>query len=506
MAMELRQQVKMSQTLRMTPQLQQAIRLLALSRMELIAEVRKEMVENPVLEELPEGYEGDGYEGGEFEGQPFDAAGFEGERRQEGERAESSPRGDESEQVREVKGDETNLDKVDWEAYLENYSGPTPANSYKGLNHEDYPSLEQTLSTSESLVDHLMTQLRLAELDEEEEYLGMLIIGNLDEAGWLSTTVEEIAEDAGVSAEAVDDVLALIQQFDPVGVAARNLEECLLIQAEKFYGSNKLLRKLITEHIPNLERKSYNKIAREIGIDVEEVVEAAKLLSTLNPRPGREFQEDEARYITPDIYIYKVGDEYVPVLNEDGLPKLKISNYYRKELSRKKKGNERDEVKEYIQDKLRGAMWLIRSIHQRQDTILKVTESIIKFQRDFFDKGVEHLKPLVLRDVAEDIGMHESTISRVTTHKYVHTPRGVFELKYFFNSSITNLGGDDLASEAVKAKIRDIIAQEDPKKPFSDSKIVEMLLKDDVDIARRTVAKYREMMGILSSAKRKQMF
>lgn len=486
MAMELRQQVKMSQTLRMTPQLQQAIKLLQLSRMELIAEVRQEMVENPVLEEIQDGFEAEA---------PNDVN-----------IPEVDPRQQERDQVQEVKADESDMDKVDWDAYLENFSGPTPANSYKGLNQEDYPSLEQTLSTSESLVDHLMTQLRLAELDEDEEYLGMLIIGNLDEAGWLMTSIEEIAEDAGVSAEAVDDVLALIQQFDPVGIAARDLKECLLIQAEKFYGSNKLLRTLITDQIPNLERKSYNKIARELGIDVEEVHAAAKLLASLNPRPGREYQDDEARYITPDIYIYKIGDEYVPVLNEDGLPKLRISNYYRKELARKKKDGERDEVKEYIQDKLRGAMWLIRSIHQRQDTIVKVTESIIKFQREFFDEGVEHLKPLVLRDVAEDIGMHESTISRVTTNKYVHTPRGVFELKYFFNSSITNLGGDDLASEAVKAKIREIISREDPKKPFSDSKIVELLLKDDVDIARRTVAKYREMMGILSSAKRKKVF
>ena len=254
-----------------------------------------------------------------------------------------------------------------------------------------------------------------------------------------------------------------------------------------------------------MERKSYQKIAKALGCDLEEVTAAAKLISRLEPKPGREFLDHEARYITPDIYIQKVGDDYIPMLNEDGMPKLRISGYYRKELARQK-GGKNNEVKDYIQDKLRGAMWLIRSIHQRQSTIMKVTESIIKFQRDFFDHGVEHLKPLVLRDVAEDINMHESTVSRVTTNKYVHTPRGTYELKYFFNSSITNLDGDDLASEAVKAKIKEIVAHEPPKKPMSDAKIVEALAKDGVDIARRTVAKYREALGILSSAKRKDMF
>ncbi len=225
------------------------------------------------------------------------------------------------------------------------------------------------------------------------------------------------------------------------------------------------------------------------------------------PKPGRLYSHEEGRYITPDVYIYEVDGEYVASLNEDGLPKLKVSNYYKQMLAQKKEEGEKDEVRDYIQNKLRGAMWLIRSIHQRQSTIIKVTESIIKFQKDFFDKGIEHLKPLVLKDVADDIEMHESTVSRVTTNKYVHTPRGVFELKFFFNSGITKHGGEDLASEAVKAKIREIIAEEDPQKPLSDSKIAKKLEADqNIDIARRTVAKYREMMGILSSSKRKQVF
>lgn len=486
MAMELRQQVKMAQTLRMTPQLQHAIKLLQLSRMELIAEVRQEMVENPVLEELHD--------------ESYELTGLADEIDPDQHRVESD-------KVTEIKADGSDVDQIDWEAYVENYSSSMPSNSYKGLNTEDYPSLEQTLSTSVSLVEHLMTQLRLSPANAIEQHIGTLIIGNLNEAGLLANvTLEELAEEAGTDLETAENALAIVQSFDPLGIAARDLQECLRIQARKLYPADNLLLTLIEDHLHNLERKSYSKIARELGIPIERVTAAARLLSTLEPRPGREFHLTEPQYITPDIYIYKVGDDYIPVLNEDGMPRLKISNFYRKELARKKASGEKDEVQEYIQDKLRGALWLIRSIHTRQSTIVKVTESIIKFQRDFFDHGVEHLKPLVLRDIADDIERSESTVSRVTTNKYVHTPRGIFELKFFFNSSITNLDGDDLASEAVKAKIREIITREDPKKPFSDSKIAELLAKDDIDIARRTVAKYRESMGILSSTMRKQVF
>jgi RNA polymerase sigma-54 factor len=375
------------------------------------------------------------------------------------------------------------------------------------MSTNDLPGLDQTLSTSESLTEHLMEQVRLSGMNEEEQTIATLIIGNLDEAGYLrNASVEEIALDAGSSVEDVEFILTIVQEFDPLGVGARDLRECLLIQLDKDHPENELARRVVEDHIPNLERKSYTRIAKDLSVDLQDVYDTARLISTLEPKPGREYADDDARYITPDIYIYYIGGEYVPVLNEDGMPKLRVSNYYRKELQRKKEAGEKDEVKDYIQDKLRGAMWLIRSIHQRQSTILKVTDSIIKFQKNFFEDGVEHLRPLVLRDVADDIGMHESTVSRVTTNKYVHTPRGTFELKYFFNSSITNTEGDDLASEAVKAKIREILAHENQKKPLSDAKIVKELAKEGIDIARRTVAKYREMMGILSSTKRKQVF
>lgn len=492
MAMDLRMTPKMSQQLRMTPQLRQAIKLLQLSRMELITTIREEMVQNPVLEEAQDlSYDLDDPNRRDDEAQ----APIEGSPEDMG--------------VPEVQANESDMQSVDWEAFVDHFSSSSsmPSNSYQGMQGDDMPGLDQTLTSSPSLVDHLLEQVRLSVLEEHEYYTALLIIGSLDEDGYLvGMTVEEIAEEANVTVDDVDDVLVVVQDFEPLGVAARDLRECLLLQLEKLHPSHKLARRLVKDFIPDLERKSYSKIARNLGIEQQEVIAAAKLISNLEPRPGRIFQPDDTRYITPDIYIKKINGEYVASLNDDGLPKLRISRYYKQELQRKRDAKEHDAVKDYIQDKLRGAMWLIRSIHQRQSTIVKVTESIIKFQHDFFEDGVEHLKPLVLRDVAADINMHESTVSRVTTNKYVHTPRGTFELKFFFNSSITKEDGDDLASEAVKAKIREILTTEDPKSPHSDAKIVEILAEENIVIARRTVAKYREMMGVLSSSKRKQVF
>jgi RNA polymerase sigma-54 factor len=489
MEMGLRAELKQTQQLRMTPQLQQAIKLLQLSRMELIDEIRQEMNENPVLEEQQDPYEAESLYVQEH--------GIE-------EKADSN-------KTEEVKADETDMNSVDWEEYLNKYDdNPMPSNSYTGYSTYDLPGYEETMSTSESLVDHLMVQLRLSELDDRQEQIGTHIIGNLDPRGYLKDiTIAELAADEELDAtdEEVEEVLRVVQSFDPIGVAARSIKECLSIQAERLVPDDDTVHQIIHHHLSDLERKSVSKISRELGVDKDEVIRAARLIATFEPKPGRLYNDDEGRYITPDIFIFEVDGEFVCSLNEDGLPKLKVSNYYKQMLTQKKEDGDKDEVRDYIQDKLRGAMWLIRSIHQRQSTIVKVTESIIKFQKDFFEDGIEHLKPLVLKDVADDIEMHESTVSRVTTNKYVHTPRGVFELKFFFNSSITKHGGDDLASEAVKAKIREIIADEDPAKPLSDSKIADKLEADqNIDIARRTVAKYREMMGILSSSKRKQVY
>ena len=306
-----------------------------------------------------------------------------------------------------------------------------------------------------------------------------------------------------VGIEAVERVLKVMHTFDPVGVAARDLRESLLVQARHLGVGNGLVYAIIESHLPHVERKNYQAIARALKVPKEEIYEAVKAIGQLEPKPGRFFTEEEPQYITPDIYVQRVADEYVIVLNEDGMAKLRVSPYYRKALAEAKRGGE---TRSYIQDKLRSAVWLIRSIHQRQRTIYRVTESIVKFQREFFDKGIAFLRPLVLRDVADDVGLHESTVSRVTTNKYVHTPQGIYELKYFFNSAISRTVGEDLASESVKAKIRQIVADENQAKPLSDRKIVDMLKEQNIDIARRTVAKYREMLGILPSSKRKQVF
>jgi RNA polymerase sigma-54 factor len=311
-----------------------------------------------------------------------------------------------------------------------------------------------------------------------------------------------VSFEAGVGMEFAEAVLHRVQAFDPVGVAARDLRECLSLQVKHINADTPEIVAIIDRHLKHLESKNYQAIARDLKIPLEEVVKAVRVISRLEPKPGRSFTGEDAQYITPDVYVHKMGDRYVTVLNDDGLSKLRISGMYRAAL----KNGEAGKAKEYIQDKLRSAVWLIRSIHQRQRTIYKVTESIVKFQRDFLDRGIAHLKPLILRDVAEDIGMHESTVSRVTTNKYVHTPQGIYELKFFFNSAINKTGGDEIASEAVKNHIRQIVAAEDMKHPHSDQKIVEILRGQGIEIARRTVAKYREVLGILPSSKRKKYF
>jgi RNA polymerase sigma-54 factor len=497
MALEIKQHLKLSQQLVMTPQLQQAIKLLQLSRMELVDLVRQEMVENPVLEDSTDaGPEKEAAQTTEDSATGEDMS-LQGVDQESPPPAEANER---AETTSEVKADNNAVREIDWENYLDSYSLAPPMPSYRPSG-EELPSLEATLTRKPSLFDHLVWQLKLSNMTREEEQVGMLIIGNLNPAGYLAEPpIEDIARECGVSTEFAERVLKRVQEFDPVGVAARDLKECLLIQAQHAGEDDEIVVRIINDHMSNLEKKNYQAIARDLKQPMEEIIEAVKVIAAFDPKPGRLYSEEEPVYITPDVYVHKVGDKYFVVPNDDGLPKLKISSFYRTALS----GS--PQAREYIQDKLRSAQWLIRSIQQRQRTIVKVTESIIKFQREFFDKGINYLKPLILRDVAEDISMHESTISRVTTNKYVHTPQGIFELKFFFNSGINRTDGDEIASESVKNKIKDLIAKEDNRRPLSDQKIVELLRDQNIDIARRTVAKYREQLGILSSSKRKQLF
>jgi len=470
----------------MTPQLQQAIKLLQLSRMELVELVQHELEENPVLEESSES-------------EPIEELGADAEAVAE----ERSGEVEVDNQIEEVRGEEEGLGDIDWQSYLEGYSlGGTVASSYE--EDEDRPSFESLLTRSTTLADHLFWQMTLSHLDEAQRHIASELIGNIDEDGYLKATVEEIAEITGAEVSTVAAVLSMVQEFDPPGVGGRNLQECLLIQVRQLGMEGSLVERILLDHIGELETRRYPAIAKALSVSLDEVIVAAKLISGLDPRPGAPYGEEDVHYITPDIFVHKVGSEYVVVLNDEGLPNLRINSFYRSALSGATEVDE--EAGEYIQEKMRGAVWLIKSIHQRQRTIYKVAKSIVKFQRDFFEHGIDHLKPLVLRDVAGDIEMHESTISRVTTNKYMQTPRGLFELKYFFNSGINTTGGDVVASESVKTRIKEIISGENQKKPYSDQKIVVLLRQDGIDIARRTVTKYREMLGLGSSTERKRLF
>lgn len=489
MALEIRQNLKLSQSLVMTPQLQQAIRLLQLSRLELVETVQQELLENPVLEETSDG-----------EDLPAHA---ESSREAPSELDEFPEKKTESEsqEVMQSKSGEIQEPKdFEWENYLDSYSAPERSTFEIP---EDLPSYENTLSQKTNLFDHLLWQLQLSNLSPEEEEIGALMIGSINEDGYLEESLEEIAEKTKVPLEKAEAVLEKIQRFDPPGVGARDLKECLLLQLRLWGEGKEALQILVAHHLEDLEKRDYKKIAREMSLSLEQVGDLAKLIQELEPKPGRPYHESSAEYITPDAYVYKVGEEWTVVLNEDGLPKLKVSPFYQNMM---RETQLKDSAKEYVQNKFRSAIWLIRSIHQRQKTLYKTVQAIVKFQRDFFESGIEALKPMILRDVAEEIEMHESTVSRVTTHKYVHTPHGIYELKFFFNNGVVSSEGDSIASEKIKNRIRQIISQESPKNPYSDQEIVAILKTHKIDLARRTVAKYRELLGILPSSKRKQLF
>lgn len=517
MALELRLQQKMTQQLVMTPQLQQAIKLLQLSHLEIADVLREEMESNPILEERTDGSDdrpdpkGDNLpspETVEARDAPADAERLPDADGDGGSNEQSEIGKDMAEMLSDAPVDATPEPtpkeverEIDWEAYLESYSYSLPASAGAG-SQDDLPSFDATLTKPTSLHDHLRWQVQMCDLSANERDIAAVLIEEINEDGYLSTDAADIvAEELEVSPDQVETVITEMQRFDPTGVAARNLRECLLIQVKHLAHEDPIVVKIIDEHLGSVERRNLPAIAKALKVSVEEVTDAVKVITTLEPRPGRIYSDKEPQYITPDIYVHKVGDGYAIVLNEDGLPKLRISNYYRQAL--KRSGGE---AKSFIQEKLRAAVWLIRSIHMRQRTIYRVMESILKFQGDFFEKGVAHLKPLILKDVAEDVEMHESTISRVTSNKYVHTPQGIYELKYFFNSSIARVGGDSIASESVRNHIQRLIAEESEDNPYSDQHLVELLKRNDINIARRTVAKYREMLKIPSSSKRKKLF
>jgi RNA polymerase sigma-54 factor len=476
MALELRQQLKLTQQLVMTPQLQQAIKLLQLSRLELLETVQQELLENPLLEESLV----------------------------DDERPE--PVMQEASHAPDATTDEGAMQKelmktAEWDDYIGDFASTTrQATGREYEAQEEGMSFEARLASKPSLEGHLSWQINLSPFTGRERLIAECIVGNLDAVGYLQSTVEEIAADTGTDAAEVEKVLAAVQRFDPVGVGARTPQECLLVQLD-FYGNrDPILHEIIRDHLEDLEKKRYKPLCKKFKLDLDDIRDYLDIIQSLDPLPGSHFSSAEPVYVSPDAYVYKFGDDFVIVLNEDGLPKLQLSPYYMEDMSRSGGGKD----KEYLQDKMRSAQWLMKSLYQRQRTLFKVLESIVKFQREFFEEGVTRLRPLILKDVADDIGMHESTVSRITTSKYVATPHGIHELKFFFNSALGLDDGSEVGSESVKAHIKQLIAGEDPKKPVSDEQIADSLKqKLQVNIARRTVAKYRMAMGIDSSSKRK---
>ena len=472
MAIEMRLDLKLAQKLVMTPQLQQAIKLLQLSRLEMSQVVYQEMLENPVLEDA------------NLEADQEDADVKTDDDRVEGEEERA-----------------VDLFDLKWDSYMDgdDYSGDV---AYFPEDDEK-PSYEQTLSSKIGLSEHLAWQLRLVTTTDLENKLGQIIIGNIDEDGYLrDVTLEEVAAAAEATVEQAEAALRLVQDLDPPGVAARDLRECLLIQARQLGLTGTIVEEIIHDHMEDLEKKRYSLIAKALKVTIKDVQLAANAIEALEPKPGRPFASSQVQYIVPDVYVVKKDGSYVILLNDEGMPRLRVSPFYKNLMTQ---GGD-EATKDYIETKLRSAQWLIKSIEQRNKTIYRVAESIVVRQKDFLDKGIDYLKPMILKDVAEDIGMHESTISRVTTSKYVHTPQGMYELKYFFSGSIASISGDDLSSITVRNLIHKTINEEDPKNPLNDRQIVNILKSKNIDIARRTVAKYRGELKMPPASARKKPY
>jgi RNA polymerase sigma-54 factor len=466
-----------TQRMIMTPMLQQAISLLQLSRLELVQELRQQLEQNPVLEEALE-----------------EVTDPQASQEQESPEPEKT----EAEKAEEERADR--IDDFDWDSYLQDASDYRPQIPREELERFD---AEIQLTKPRSLMDHLLFQLHLSTSDPDLLRVGTLLIGNLDESGYLKDPLDTLAAAAGVDPARLEEGLRLVQSFEPTGVGARDLRECLMLQLETRPNPHPLAKELISAHLQELEGRQWEKLAGKLGVPVKEIQAAVEYITTLEPKPGRTFGTEDPRYITPDVYIVKVDDRFVVVLNDDGLPRLRVSPYYRSILANKT-GNGRD-VREYLEGRMRSALWLIRSIEQRQRTLFKVADSLVKFQRKFLEEGITALRPLTLKEVADDIGMHESTVSRVTTNKYIHTPQGLFELKYFFHRGVPATSGDAVSSLKVKDLIHKLLTIEDSGRPLSDQKIVEVLReKHGVEIARRTVAKYRSQLKIPSSSRRKR--
>jgi len=482
MALEQRLNLRMSQRLIMTPSLQQAIKLLQMSKLELVTEINHELMENPVLEE-----------------------GLETMAPQQL-NSQTSPVSDSGDGSLSEKG---TGDEDDYEAFWRNYldKGYEPRGPIDSM---DLPSFESTLTKQENLADHLNWQLEMSPTDDRTHEIAEAIVGNLDDNGYLDASLEEIqamGEGGGYTSGEVDRALVLVQSLDPAGVAARNVSECLLSQLKHLGMHDTLAGVILREYMDLLQAHRYQEMANRVGCTLAEVQLHLEIIKHLDPSPGLKYNSNRSQYVTPDVYVIKDDQgEYQVVLNEDGLPRLRISQTYRRMLERGAQVEDR-EAKEFVKEKFRSAVRLIKSLDERQRTIMKVAVSLVKHQRDFLDHGIDRIKPLRLRDVADDIQMHESTVSRVVRNKYMFTPRGLFEMRYFFHASVPDDHGGEVSALSVKQKIKEIVEREDGARPLSDAALVKILETSyGVKVARRTVAKYRGELRILSSGDRKTPF
>ncbi len=479
MSLQPRMVQRAEQRLVMTAMLQQAIGLLPMARLELQQAVQQELMENPVLEENTD----------------------------EIKEVDDGDMPEVRDDLPDTETDERGEVEIDWENIVHDNYGQDSFSATAG--NEDFPTFEQTLSVPESLHEHLEWQLKLSLASEIVMSLAQEIIWNIDDTGYLRTSPEEFLSHNGYAPSDLEEALVLVQSFDPPGVGARNISECLLIQLnllempdEELRALIPLAKRLIEEQIENLQERNLTKLARTFKTTSEKIHSAIDIIRTLNPQPGGRFTQERVEVAEPDVTVIRRGDGFDVILNDDGIPPLRISPTYRKMASRRNEVSA--DTRKYIEERVRAALWFVKSIEQRRATIMKVSKSIVAFQREFLEHGVSHLRPLVLRDVAEDIEMHESTVSRVTTGKYMETPRGVFSFKYFFHSGLVSIGGANASSVAVKEKIRRIVDDEDKRKPLTDQQVVEKLREADVIIARRTVTKYRKETRILSASNRRE--
>jgi RNA polymerase sigma-54 factor len=486
MALEQKLHLRLSQRLVMTPSLQQAIKLLQMSKLELEEVLTQEMVENPLLEEEQE-----------EQTDPADAERLEA--------AKEEPPAPAPEAAAEsaAEPERDSFEEIDFDTYFEDYLD-TAYNPRQYEDTEQVP-LENTLSKPPGLQEYLTWQLSMSDAGPAVREIATYLIGNVDEDGYLRVTREEIRAGGYAEHADVEAALSLVRAFDPPGICAFDLPDCLMIQIRALGIENPLIEKIVTQHWAEFLNRQYAQLCKALTVGMSELQAVLEIIKNLEPKPGRKYSSERTIYVEPDVAVRKIGDEYVIQLNEDGLPKLRISAAYRRML-RGGNGAIGQEAANYLKDKMRSAVWLIKSLDQRQRTIYKVADSIVRHQRGFLDKGIEHLRPLVLRDVANDIGMHESTVSRVVSNKYIHTPRGLFPMKYFFHSGIDSVDGNDVSSLSIKNKIARIISDEDARRPQSDARIMQRLRAEGIQIARRTVAKYREELKIPSSSQRKQSF